>query len=185
MTRVYNIDEMKKLVKRCLDQLYSQHEEDLFKRNKEKGICERAVVFRFAYYLQNEITKIEKGVFVDCDWNSSFLDENGKPIQDSTTRLVDQKGKPIAGTNRFIDIIVHKRDSKPDHNLLCFEIKKWNNYNKEAFNKDENNLKVLTSSKYQYQYNYGFHIKVHKNKKKSEWKIYKKDEKPSEWEKTF
>ena len=65
---------------------------------------------------------------------------------------------------RFVDIIIHKRDSDPQNDLICFEIKKWNNYDAEEIEKDKNNLNVLTS---QFGYNYGFQMTIHKVKTKT------------------
>lgn len=151
-----SLDEVKNLVRDSIGKLYTKDKE-AFKRNKQRGVSERSIVFRFAHYLQNTIDDDNENIFVDCDWNSSF---------------VDDRGKPISGTKRFIDIIVHKRDSNQNHNLICFEIKKWNNYNSKEFAKDKKNLEVLTDNNYQYQYNYGFHITIHRDRRKSKWTIY-------------
>jgi len=153
-------------VKECLSQLYTE-DRFILDRNNGKGVCERSIVFRFAHYLQNEIPDY----FVDCDFNSSFeyyVDSRGNPAGS------ERHGKPIQNkdgsvTNRFVDIIVHKRDYRIQNDLICFEIKKWNNTNREEINKDKNNLRVLTS---QYGYIYGFHISIHKVKTKTKWTIF-------------
>lgn len=153
-----SLDEIKELVKHCLNRLYSTDEE-LFRRNNGEGVSERSIGFRLAHYLQN---KIGDDFFVDCDYNSS--DRGG----------TDTSGKPISNPDgsvneRFIDIIIHKRELGNEDNLVCIEIKKWNNRDKDEFEKDRNNLRVLTS---QYGYRYGFHITIHKDRVKSRWTIY-------------
>jgi hypothetical protein len=121
----------------CLDELYSK-DEILFNRNDGRGLCERCIVFRFALYLQKSFNKY----FVDCDFNSSNF--NGQ----------EKNGKIIGHKKRFIDIIVHRRASEADTDFICFEIKKWNSKPGKE-NKDEKNLKILTS---EYGYKFGFHV---------------------------
>ena len=145
-----------KYIKPAIDKLY-KNDTVLF----ESNLCERCIVFRFAHYLQNKFNDY----FIDCDYNSlTYLDKgsgkwvrrNGKPIPNSEQNKAKIK-------KRFIDIIVHKRDFY-DSDLICFEIKKWNNCTEDGIRKDENNLKVLTS---QYGYRYGFHLIFGKNKKET------------------
>jgi hypothetical protein len=153
-----DLDEIKGLVKYCLNQLYTT-DSKLFERNNGIGVSERSFGFRFAHYLQN---KIGDEFFVDCDFNSSDRGDgntSGKPIPNPDGSI----------TERFIDIIIHKRDLGNENNLLCFEIKKWNNTNQNEIKKDRNNLHVLTS---EYGYHYGFHITIHKERVKSKWTIY-------------
>lgn len=168
ISRNSSFDEIKKMVRDCLNQFYSS-DSFLLERNDGKGICERAIVFRFAHYLQNKMLK--SNFFVDCDFNSSFENHS-----DSQGRNVGEErcGKPIENkdgtlTKRFPDIIVHKRDYNSQNDFICFEIKKWNNYNRKAIRKDANNLRILTS---QYGYIYGFHISIHKIKTKTKWTIF-------------
>jgi hypothetical protein len=166
VSRESSLGEMKELVKACLRQLYNE-DAAILTRNKGAGVCERSIVFRFAHYLQNRIS----GYFVDCDFNSHFefdADSQGHIISR------EERGKPIRNVNgsvtpRFVDIIVHKRDRDPQSDLICFEIKKWNNTNQEKIEKDRNNLHVLTS---EYGYVYGFHMSIHKEKTKTKWTIF-------------
>ena len=140
------------IIKVCLDELYSK-EKFLFDNN----LCERCLVFRLAHHLQIIFNKeySAEGYFVDCDYNSSCNYDEGRGD------LKRSSGKPIPNQlskkskKRFIDIIVHKRESESDSNLICFEIKKWNNCTVEGMKKDKNNLAVLTS---QYGYSFGFHL---------------------------
>lgn len=140
------------IIKACLDELYSK-EKFLFNNN----LCERCLVFRLAHHLQIIFNKeySAEEYFVDCDYNSScYYDEGSrerkrrgeKPIPDQISGKIKK---------RFIDIIVHKRESGSDSNLICFEIKKWNNCKVEGMKKDKNNLAVLTS---QYGYSFGFYL---------------------------
>lgn len=138
---------IKKRIVKALDRLYRE-DECLFSRNNGKGLAERCIVFRFAHYLQNGFDDY----FVDCDFNSSFYGQeqlSGKTIRNSDGST----------TSRFIDIIIHKRDfncgSGIANDLVCFEIKKWNNKKRNSVEKDKNNLRVLTS---EYGYKYGFFI---------------------------
>ena len=187
ISRKSPLDEIKNFVKICLNELYSK-DAPLFQRNRQKGVykgvCERCLVFRFAHYMQNSI----QDYHVDCDFNSSFEeyhDSKGNIIRkEQSGKLIenengigephDRPGKPIENedgtkTGRFIDIIVHKRDSNPQNNFICFEIKKWNNYNKKQIEKDKNNLRRLTSSR---GYLLGFYLSLHRNKEKTKWTIY-------------
>jgi len=171
VARNSSLEEIKTIVKDCLNQVYQQ-DSDLFERNDKKGVCERCLVFRFAHYLQNKITNFS----VDCDFNSSYRATyiNGRWVCEP------RQGKPIEEpngtiTNRFVDIIIHKRsdfinNENIESDFLCFEIKKWNYHNKNQIEKDKNNLRVLTS---RFGYKFGFYINLHRNKNKTKWTIYK------------
>ena len=168
ISRNSSLNEIKALIKICLNRLYLK-DKFIFDRNNGKGVCERSIVFRLSHYLQNRI----RNYYVDCDFNSSF---EGFVDAQGNTRGWERQGKPIenqdgTATKRFVDIIVHKRDFNADNDLICFEIKKWNNTNKNSISKDRNNLHVLTS---QYGYIYGFHISIHKHKRKTRWTIFQK-----------
>lgn len=160
------MDEFKKVVRSCLAKLYARDQNTL-DRNELRGVSERTIVFRFAHYLQNQI----KDYFVDCDFNASF-----EATRNSAGELVitSRHGKPIRNedgsvTKRFVDVIVHKRENNLENDLICFEIKKWNNKKLEDFKKDRNNLRVMTTT---YGYVYGFHITIHRLKAKSKWTIF-------------
>lgn len=147
------LEKIKIRILKSLIKLYSD-DKDLFTRNNNRGLCERCMVFRFAYYLQNEF----EDYFVDCDFNSAKInnrDRDGKHIYDP------KRNQPI---KRYIDIIIHKRTKYIRDNYLCFEIKKWNNYLKKEFEKDMNNLTKLTTL---YGYEYGFHIIFGKTKERT------------------
>ena len=142
-----DLSSVKQKIISSLEKLYLT-DNCLFNRNNGRGLAERCIVFRFAHYLQTKFPNY----FVDCDFNSSFSHQNqqsGKPIQNLDGTI----------TNRFVDIIVHKRNfssgSGINSDFICFEIKKWNNKTSANITKDRNNLRYLTT---QYGYKYGFHI---------------------------
>jgi len=166
ISRQSSLAEIKSLVKDTISELYEK-DQYLFERNNGKGVCERAIVFRFAHYLQIRILDF----FVDCDFNSSY---EGYINPDGRVIGRERQGKPIRNedgtiTKRFVDIIVHKRDFRTLNDLICFEIKKWNNTNEDDIRKDKNNLRILTST---YGYIYGFHISFHREKEKTNWTIF-------------
>jgi len=165
-----DLEQAKELVIGILDELYS-NESKLFKLNKGKGLCERCIVFRFAYHLQNKL----KNYYVDCDFNSSYETTINS---DNELRVRNVHGKPIIDengtTNRFVDIIVHKRNPDNNDDYLCFEMKRWTNTSKKEKEKDFNNLKDLTT---RYNYKFGFHIIFGKTKEKTKWSIFKDGQK--------
>lgn len=146
------LDTYLKYIHSCLGYLY-QNEYSLF----DNDLCERCITFRFAHFLQNIFDKNLDGnkYFVDCDYNSSFY------CDERRSQWVKRTGKPIEEQNsgklikRFVDIIVHQRKYEQPSDLICFEIKKWNNCTKEGIHKDINNLEQLTSK---YGYSFGFHL---------------------------
>jgi hypothetical protein len=158
VTRDSPLDEIKDFVRGCLSEMYDQ-DDPILERNSGRGVSERAIVFRFAHYLQLGLPDY----FVDCDYNSSFEGyvtpdgrffytyKHGKPIEDENGKIV----------NRFVDVIVHTRIPSPENDFICFEVKKWNNTKRKDFAKDERNLKILSSK---YGYIYGFHLIIHKTK---------------------
>ena len=153
-----SLNDIKSKIKECLEKLY-QKDSILFERNNGEGLCERCIVFRFALYLQKKFPDY----FVDCDFNSSS--ENGQPLNGKSIP------EPDGGTStkRFVDIIVHKRMTETNSDFICFEIKKWNSNNRQAAEKDKNNLKELTSK---YGYRYGFYLIFGKTKQETQWGIF-------------
>jgi len=159
-----NWTEIKWKIVNALNKLYRE-DECLFTRNNGRGLAERCIVFRFAHDLQNEFDDYS----VDCDFNSASVnsqDVSGKPITNSDGWTV---------TNRFIDIIIHKRTREPNsNNLICFEIKKWDNRKRESIEKDKNNLRALTCG-YEYGYQYCFHIIIGKTIDRTTIEIFERD----------
>ena len=157
-----SLDDIKRLIKICLKKLYAE-DAVLFSRNEGKGLCERCIVFRLGHYLQDAF----QDYFVDCDFNSSSVrgqQQSGKSITNAGGRT---------STKRFIDIIVHTRTFDNNNDFICLEIKKWNNYDRRAFDKDVNNLKVLTT---QYRYKYGFYLTLGKTVVQTKWLIFQDGE---------
>jgi len=145
----------------------------LFNNNNWNWLAERCIVFRFAFYLQKYFNKYR--YYVDCDYNSSLelnQKENGSYYRKNKAwkeiNCRDENWN-LVSVKRFIDIIVHKRISR-ETDLICFEIKKWNNQWLEEMKKDENNLRVLTSD---YWYKYGFHLIFWKNRETCKVYIYR------------
>jgi len=156
--KYHSLEKIKEVIRCCLRQLYYK-DHILFQRNKGKGLCERCIVFRFGLYLQEALPAF----FVDCDFNSASVgrrEVHGKPIENQDGRTT---------TNRYVDIIVHGRTGNPRDDFICFEIKKWNNYNNSAFKKDVNNLGILTD---RYGYKYGFYLILGKILSKTKWIIF-------------
>mgnify|MGYP001710318013 CR=1 FL=1 len=150
-------------INNVLNVLYAE-ENELFEHN----LCERAIVFRFAHHLQNEM----KGYWVDCDYNSSHVKKGNC--------YVHQHGKSISNPNweqiwRFIDIIVRSKRIPDDSNtdIICFECKKWNNCTADGIEKDKNNLKTLTRN---YGYQYWFHLIFWKKKEDTKIEVYQQGE---------
>lgn len=167
------LNESKEMIMACLTKLYD-NDASLFERNRGKGVCERSLVFRFAHYLQNEISATNKfnDLFVDCDFNSSHELTLGPR---GNIRWREREGKPIpnldgSSTRRFIDIIVHKRDDNRETNFICFEIKKWNNTSRKEKDKDIKNMIKMTTY---YSYSFGFHLILGKCKEKTSWTIFR------------
>jgi hypothetical protein len=167
------LDQLKLIVMGCLTKLYD-NDAFLFQLNGGKGVSERSLVFRFAHYLQSEVSaKNEYGeLFVDCDFNSSYeltSDSRGN------IRGRERNGKSIqnpdgSSTRRFIDIIIHKRDYHRDNDFICFEIKKWNNATIKETKKDINNLIRMTTD---YGYLFGCHLILGKSRERTKWTIFR------------
>ena len=129
----------------------------------EKKLCERCLVHRVAVYLENERFP---GYFIDCEYNKSLLNEKSVP-------------KIASNPNgNFIDIIITKRDDNCKHDLICFEIKRWDNYHER--NKDRDNLRILTKGN-RFGYDCGFYIILGKSKEKTKIEVYRRGNKIEEF----
>jgi len=162
----YSQEEIFELVRKCLSRLY--HDDGvLFRRNSGEALGERCLVFRFAYHLQNEIDDY----YVDCDYNSSFQLELGPDGRQKVTEIPEKDIDDPNGTSRrrYVDIIVHRREYSFDTDFFCFEVKKWNNHDREGEKKDLNNLDRMTSD---YRYQYGFHVILGKTKNQTIWTVF-------------
>jgi hypothetical protein len=155
------------LVRLCLDKLYS-NDTNLFERNNRQGVCERCLVFRFAHYLQNEIDDYS----VDCDYDSSYIFDlkKGTATPDGK-KLMPKRDGSTTDRTRYVDIIVHRRDSNPNSDFFCFEFKKWNQGTAEERDEDLNKLEHLTST---YNYKYGFFIEFGNRKDTTRWTAFRR-----------
>ena len=107
-------------------------------------VGERAIVFRFALYLQNELLKSKKYALynLDCEYNRNK--SNPKTL-------------PNFPNGVYPDLIIHKRDNNDD-NLLVIEFKTyWN----KAHTSVENDKKKVNQLMYDpYNYSYGLVVIV-------------------------
>jgi len=160
-----SIEKAKSLVMKCLTTLYEQ-DSYLFERNSGEGVCERCLVFRFAYHLQNDI----EDYYVDCDYNSSSGSTTNADGEVLNTERIGKVIRNEGGTNtrRFVDIIVHERNYNAHNDYICFEVKKWNS--REDTKEDLNKLKRLTSD---YNYLFGFHLILGRTLKETQWRIFR------------
>jgi hypothetical protein len=124
---------------------------------KEK-LCERCLVHRIAIYLEQE--KFPE-YFIDCEYNKSHLNQTS-----ITKNVINKNGN-------YIDIIITKRDNNPKNDLVCFEVKRWNNYNGRPNDRDK--LKELTKGD-KFGYDYGFYIILNNCKDKTIIEVYSKGE---------
>jgi len=128
----------------------------------ENKLCERCLVHRVAVYLENERFS---DYFIDCEYNKSLLDKKSVPKISSNLN------------GNYIDIIITKRDDNYKHDLICFEIKRWDNYH--GRNKDRKNLRILTKGD-KFGYYFGFYIILGKSKEETKIEIYFKGNKIDE-----
>ena len=104
-------------------------------------VGERAIVFRFAYYLQKQLEESTYSDYiVDCEYN-----RNGEKAK----ILNEERQKGV-----YPDIIIHKRNSN-DFNLLVIEFKTYWNDNIED---DVKKINQLIDSSGVYRYKYGMSV---------------------------
>lgn len=125
-------------------------------------ICERSLMMRLWYYLQNEFSNY----FVDCEFNKMWNWDNMEQPKEMPNE--DWVMKKI-----YADIIIHKREPT-NGNLICIEIKR-NSYSKS----DVHRLKKMTQQQgfavewtyYKFAYKYGFFVSFCDKLKKPKVKI--------------
>jgi len=133
-------------------------------------ICERCLMYRFAYYLQNKFLTY----YVDCEFNKMGFHNHkhrDKVMTDEETNSLKRM---------YTDIIVHKRNSDTSDNFICIEIKRT----KRGIEKDILRLKKMTlqsgfryqNVNYVYAYNYGFLLYLPKDKANNETKVFENGE---------
>ena len=151
-----HIDE---LVKKALDILYEKDEHLIFNQplteqdNSESGlghhVGERAIVFRFAHYLQCLLSKDQllSSYDLDCEYN-----RNGASV----------KSLESFPNGTYPDVIIHKRGSN-DENLLVIEFKTYWNRNQY---KDQKKITEFTSLEGKYRFLCGYTICIEKSREK-------------------
>ena len=152
------VSKIKQKVKNALDIFY---QDDIFLL--EKGLCERCLAHRLALSLEKQGFQ---GYFIDCEYNKSHLNENT-----SVKRVSNVHGN-------YIDIIITKRNGNYRDDLVCFEIKRANNYSGRE--KDRENLKILTGG-VKFGYTIGFYLILHPVKSKTKIEIYQNGQKTEEY----
>ena len=130
----------------------SDHEMD-----KYHYVGERAVVFRFAYYLQKilENNHLFRGLSVDCEYNRN---------------LNDVKRTPKFPKGTYPDLILHKRGEE-SNNLLIMEFKAY--WNKDISH-DINKIKEFIDVNGDYGYVYGISVILGRKKDDVEIVVLKK-----------
>ncbi|MDD4363642.1 MAG: hypothetical protein PHD33_05510 [Atribacterota bacterium] len=135
------LQSIKNKINKALDDLYN-NDFCLIKNN----LCERCINHRLAVYLEKQNFE---NYYVDCEYNKSHLEKVASP-------------KKVSNINgNYIDIIITKRDGNYLNDLICFEVKKYNNH--KGRSKDRDNLKILTGgdsmvNDFGFGYDYGFYI---------------------------
>lgn len=106
-------------------------------------VGERAIVFRFAYYLQELLYKDDffKNYNLDCEYN-----RNGYKA----------KSLPEFPKGTYPDVILHKRGTNDD-NLLVMEFKTYWNENQEI---DKEKIRGFTDCRGDYWFHYGVAIMI-------------------------
>lgn len=119
-------------------------------QNGNHHVCERSIVCRYAYYLQNKLLEDEKyaSYNLDCEYNRN--------IYDIKTALINQEIKSI-----YPDLIVHRRGKTGNNqnNLLVMEFKTyWN----RSIKSDIDKVKALVDQDGKYKYKYGLVVTIEK-----------------------
>lgn len=159
---------LKRKIRNSIEKLYKK---DIFLIDNK--LCERCIVHRLAFYLEQEKFA---GYFVDVEYNKSHLIEiNTLKTHSNVINKMYSVNKKVSSIHgNYIDIIITKRTGRPKDDLICFEVKRWDNYNRRG--KDRENLEILTLQD-RFAYKYGFYIILGKNKNSTKIEIYRKGRK--------
>ena len=155
-----DIRTVKQKIKECIDKLYCD-DKYLF----DCDVCERCLMFRLAYYLQNKFTNY----FVDCEFDKMGIGENRRDSK------VEPNREGSALKRMYADIIIYKRSERTEDNFICIEIKRTKNHISDDVKRlknmtNQNGFYVEnTSNPYLYAYDFGFSIYLPENKR--EYKI--------------
>lgn len=120
-------------------------------------VGERSIVFRFAYYLQNELVKNPKYATynLDCEYN-----RNG----------ISAKNLPSFPNGTFPDLIIHKRGRNYPTNLLVMEFKTYWNTDTE---RDKLKIKEFVDKDGSYRYKYGLIVVIGETLSETVFEVYK------------
>jgi hypothetical protein len=133
------IERIKNLVEKAMDDLYSKDLDLLERENNEVTISCKLAQYLFLKF---------SGYHVDCEYNR-HLNNLKKMNLDDTRKII----KP--------DIIIHKRGTNED-NLVYIEIK--TDHNNESREEDYKKIKAATNLTGEYSYRLGIFIDFNKNK---------------------
>jgi len=134
----------------------------------ENNLSERCICAKFAFYLQDEISRSDsfQDYIVDVEYNRGAKGKDYEP-----------KRLPNNNTPITVDLIVHKRgysDQIRQHgirqvigyrNLICIEMKKPRNTKgiRDAITKDKDRLRIMTRNCEGFGYSIGFMIFINNN----------------------
>jgi len=118
------------------------------------GLCERCLAHRFAVHLEEQNFD---GYFIDCEYNKRHLNR-----KITSKRVSNPNGN-------YIDIVITKRNGNSEDDIICFELKRHNNY--RGRQKDRDNLSILTNG-HDFGYKFGFYIIFNPNKWKTTIELY-------------
>lgn len=156
-------------IKRAFEDLYmyDRHLIEIEPQNVDMQACneklgkhyvgERSIVFRFAHYLQNELSKSKKysAYHLDCEYNRNGFD------------IKSTKNFP---NGTFPDLIIHKRGyNGTKNNILIMEFKTyWNPHTKT------DSLKIcdFVDKNGDYKYKYGLVVVIEKNLNETTFEVY-------------
>lgn len=113
--------------------------------------AERAIVFRWAYYLNT---------LLEPEFKAEEGSHNNPYTIDLEYNRHNFERKRLNNTSIFPDLIIHRRDD-PD-NLLVVECKGWWNENDKEIDKDKNRLRMMTKQSGEYEYHLGLFITFEK-----------------------
>ncbi len=118
-------------------------------------VGERAIVFRFAHYLQNELVKYPRYAkyHLDCEYN-----RNG----------ICTKCLPSFPNGTFPDLIIHQRGNN-NKNLLVMEFKTYWNTNTQN---DVNKVEEFVAKNGDYKYKYGIVVTIGKTLAETNFEVY-------------
>ena len=161
VSEVYKKDKYLIDNKAVLEPLYAFQENEDFDSDKNRyyHVSERAIVFRFAHYLQNIINE---------DSDKSFLDYHLDCEYNRNIARVKQLPKSL---NKFIpDVILHKRGNNKN-NFAVMEFKVC--WSKVGVDYDEVKITQLTKQGNGFNYKCGFAIIFNQECDQVEYRVYK------------